>query len=110
MPIIYENSIPMGAILMSLPRTNSLVDSASFEKNIVCENHALKPKFAITAEKKIERLWLDSNRLGWTYNDFVTHMLEVLIIVGQRGKVNVSDASVKSPPPPRQSSGASGES
>src|SRR5712671_6909526 len=100
MPIIYENSITMGDILMSLPRTNgqiqaALVDPASFEENIICEEHAIKPKFAITAEKKIERLWLDSKRLGWNYNDFVTHMLEVLIIVGQRSKVNVSDASVK---------------
>ena len=100
MPIIYENSIPMGAILMSLPRTNhqiqaALVDSASFEENIICEKHALKPKFAITAEKKIERLWLDSNRLGWTYNDFVTHMLEVLIIVGQRDKINLSGKRAK---------------
>ena len=78
---------------MSLPRTKSqyqaaLVDSASFEENIVCEKHALKPKFTITAEKKIERLWLVSKRLGWSYNDFATHMLEVLIILRQRDKIN----------------------
>jgi hypothetical protein len=100
--LIYENSITMGAILMSLPRTNyqiqaALVDSASFEENIVCEKHALKPKFAITAEKKIERLWLDSNRLGWTYSDFVTHILEVLIVVKQRDKIKVSGEGVKAP-------------
>ena len=84
---------------MSLPRTNgqiqaALVDPASFEENII-EEHAIKPKFAITAEKKIERLWLDSNRLGWTYNDFVTHMLEVLVVVKQRDKINLSGQRVK---------------
>jgi hypothetical protein len=102
MPIIYENSITMGAILMSLPRTNgqiqaALVDPGSFEENIICEEHAIKPKFSITAEKKIERLWLDSKRLGWNYNDFVTHMLEVLIVVKQRDKINLSGKRVKAP-------------
>ncbi len=81
--------------MMSLPRTNgqiqaALVDSASFEENIICEKHAIKPKFAITAEKKIERLWRNSKQLGWSYSDFVTHMLEVLIVVKQRDKINLS--------------------
>ena len=78
---------------MSLPRTKSqyqaaLVGSALFEENILCGKNALKPKFTITAEKKIERLWLVSKRLGWSYSDFATHMLEVLIILKQRDKIN----------------------
>ena len=85
-----------------MPRTNgqiqaALVDPASFEENIICEKHAIKPKFAITAEKKIERLWLNSKRLGWSYSDFVTHMLEVLIVVKQRDKINLSAEGVKAP-------------
>jgi hypothetical protein len=51
------------------------------------EKNAPKPKFNASFEKKIEQLWFESDRLGWSYNDFVIHMLEVLVILRHRQSV-----------------------
>jgi hypothetical protein len=46
-----------------------------------------RPKFGSSLEKKIERTWSESRKLGWDYNHFVTAMIEVLIILQQREKL-----------------------
>ena len=43
-------------------------------------------------EKKIERILFDSKKLGWSYNDFVGYLLEVLIVLQERNKVDLQRA------------------
>jgi hypothetical protein len=45
--------------------------------------HGSKLKTSI--EKKIENIWLESEQLGWTYSDFVSHLIEILIVLNYRG-------------------------
>jgi len=42
-------------------------------------------KLRTSIEKKIENIWLESEELGWSYNDFVSHLIEVLIVLNYRG-------------------------
>ena len=44
-------------------------------------------KFNFSMEKKLERIQLDSKRLGWSYNDFVVHVLEILTVLHHRNEV-----------------------
>ena len=44
-------------------------------------------KFNSPMEKKLERIQLDSKRLGWSYNDFVVHVLEILTVLHHRNEV-----------------------
>ncbi len=37
-------------------------------------------------ERKIERIYLDSQELGWSYNGFVTSVLEVLTVLHHRNQ------------------------
>ncbi len=41
-------------------------------------------KLKISIEKKIENVWLEWRELGWTYNEFVAHLLEVLVVLNHR--------------------------
>lgn len=41
-------------------------------------------KLKMSIEKKIENIWLESEQLGWNYNDFVSHLLEILIVLNYR--------------------------
>lgn len=44
----------------------------------------LRPKFTTSMEKKIEHLWLDSERRGWQFNEFAVVVLEVLTVLHHR--------------------------
>jgi hypothetical protein len=53
-------------------------------------------KLKISIEKKIENIWLESKELGWSYNDFVSHLLEVLVVLNHRSflpKLNSNEKS-----------------
>jgi hypothetical protein len=50
-------------------------------------------KLRMSIEKKIENIWLDSQELGWSYNDFVTHLLEILIILNYRTCLPKADSN-----------------
>jgi hypothetical protein len=53
-------------------------------------------KLRTTIEKRVENIWLESEELGWSYNDFVTHLLEVLIVLNYRGtKLSAKSAGTK---------------
>jgi hypothetical protein len=52
-------------------------------------------KFNTSMEKNIERIWFDSKKLGWNYNDFVVHVLEVLVVLQQRNMVKLTTASTQ---------------
>jgi hypothetical protein len=61
--------------------------SANFELS------SSRSKFNASFEKKIENLWFQSRRLGWSYNDFVLHLLEVLVILQHRDSLKRPAAS-----------------
>jgi len=53
-------------------------------------------KLRMSIEKQIENIWLESEELGWDFNDFVTHLMEVLIVLNYRGmKVSTKGADLK---------------
>ena len=47
----------------------------------------IRTKFNISMEKKIERLWQESERHGWDFSKFVTVVLEVLTVMHHRKKL-----------------------
>jgi hypothetical protein len=51
------------------------------------ETKSPKSKYNVSFERKIERLWFQSNPLGWGYSDFVVHLLEVLVVLRHRDGV-----------------------
>jgi hypothetical protein len=53
----------------------------------VAEAPLVRTKFNISMEKKIEKLWLDSDRQGWSYSRFVSTVMEVLTVLHHRNKL-----------------------
>ena len=51
------------------------------------EQPPVRTKFNISMEKKIERLWQESDRLGWSYSQFVSTVMEVLTVMHHRNKL-----------------------
>jgi hypothetical protein len=56
-------------------------------EEIVAEPPLVRTKFNISMEKKIERLWLESDQQGWNYNRFVATVMEVLTVLHHRNKL-----------------------
>ncbi len=57
-------------------------------------NATVSAKHRTALEKRIERTWTASRKLGWSYSGFVTEMLGVLVILRQRERLegeNVHD-------------------
>ncbi len=57
-------------------------------------------KLKMSIEKKIENIWLESQQLGWDYNDFVSHLIEVVIVLNYRSfhaKLNANQKSEATP-------------
>jgi hypothetical protein len=46
-----------------------------------------RPKFAISVERKLEHLWLESESRGWSFSDFTVVVMEVLTVLHHRNKV-----------------------
>ena len=57
-----------------------------------------RPKLNASMENNIERILLESKKLGWNYNEFVGSLLEVLIILQQRNKVDLQRTPDRTPP------------
>jgi hypothetical protein len=51
------------------------------------EQPPVRTKFNISMEKKIERLWQESDRQGWSYSQFVTVVMEVLTVLHHRKRL-----------------------
>jgi hypothetical protein len=72
---------------------NSEINSKSAQLHLHQEKTVNRTKFNASVERKIERLWLQSKPLGWNYNDFVVHVLGVLVVLNHRNKVTPAIAS-----------------
>ena len=71
---------------------NSEINSKEAQLHFSQEKTGNRSKFTTSMEKKIERVWSQSKPLGWSYNDFVVHLLEVLVILQHRQKVKLMTA------------------
>jgi hypothetical protein len=54
---------------------------------------APRPGFNDSFEKEIECLWFESRRLGWSYNEFAIHLLELLAVLSLRDKLKLPPSS-----------------
>ncbi len=57
-----------------------------------------RPKFAISMEKKIEHLWLESEARGWRFSEFATAVMEALTVLHHRNKVRSRNARREAAP------------
>jgi hypothetical protein len=57
-----------------------------------------RPKLNASMERNIERILCESEKLGWNHNEFVGSVLEVLIILQQRNKVDLQRTPDLTPP------------
>ncbi len=51
------------------------------------EQPPVRTKFNISMEKKIERLWQESDQQGWSYCQFVAVVMEVLTVLHHRNRL-----------------------
>jgi hypothetical protein len=56
-------------------------------EDVLLEQPQLYTKLNFSMEKKIERLWRESEKNGWKFSQFVTAALEVLTILHHRNKL-----------------------
>jgi len=59
------------------------------------EDCIAKPKFNVSIEKKIERVWGDARTQGWSFNDFAVQLIEVLAILRHRDQLKSRSAPSK---------------
>lgn len=50
-----------------------------------------RSKIKMSIEKKIEHIWLESKEQGWSYNEFVAYLLEVLVVLNHRSLIPAID-------------------
>jgi hypothetical protein len=67
-------------------------------EEIAAEPPTVRTKFNISMEKRIEKLWLDSDKQGWSYNQFVSSVMEVLTVLHHRNKQVRKSPARKSAP------------
>jgi hypothetical protein len=51
-----------------------------------------RSKLNTSTERKIETLRFRSKQLGWSYSDFVVHLMEILAALDERNKVKLLSA------------------
>jgi hypothetical protein len=73
-------------------KNTSEINSKAVQLHLSQEKTGNRSKFNTSMEKKIERLSFQSKPLGWSYSDFVVHLLEVLVVLRQRDKVKLMTA------------------
>jgi len=64
-------------------------------EDVLPEQPQTYTKLNISIEKKIERLWHESEKHGWKFSQFVTAALEDLTILHHRNKLRINGHSPK---------------
>ena len=67
------------------------------------EQLPVRTKFNISMEKKIERLWHESDQQGWSYCQFVSVVMEVLTVLHHRNRLVRGQPANKKLPHKRRS-------
>jgi hypothetical protein len=92
---------PMGTLAAKPTLVGGNVSSD--ETSDMAQNPPRDSKLRLSIEKKIENIWLESQELGSSYNDFVGHMLEVLVVLNCRAffpKVTPQSQALNNATPP----------
>jgi hypothetical protein len=66
------------------------VDLKNVRLSVIQGGAAARPEFNTSFEKEIEHLLFESRRLGWSYNEFVTHLMEILTVLQLRDKIKLA--------------------
>ncbi len=77
----------LGGSIQELPSAKPAIAEANTPEALeefVTQGAPRGSKLKMSIEKKIENIWLESKELGWSYNDFVAHLLEVLVVLNHR--------------------------
>jgi hypothetical protein len=64
-------------------------------EDILPDHPRTNTKLNISMERKIERLWHESEKQGWQFSQFVTTALEVLTILHHRNKLRPNGQAPK---------------
>jgi hypothetical protein len=59
--------------------------------DVLPEQYQTYTKLNFSIEKKMERLWQESEKQGWKFNQFVTVALEVLTILHHRHRLRLTE-------------------
>ncbi len=68
-------------------QTTQEVERTYNMEDIRTEEPIVRTKFNISMEKKIEKLWHESEQQGWNYSQFVAVVMEVLTVLHHRKKL-----------------------
>src|SRR5258706_3541094 len=63
--------------------------SNPFQRDLAPQKTEGHPKLKASVEKKIERILFDSKKLGWSHDDFVSYLFEVLIVLQKRNNLDL---------------------
>jgi hypothetical protein len=61
---------------------------------LVGQEPAQDHKKKLLLERRVEQLFLGSERLGWNYSEFAARLAEVLIVLHHRNKAKLAKQSV----------------
>ena len=64
-------------------------------EEVIPERDQIYTKLNLSMEKKIERLWQESEKQGWKFSQFVTAAIEVLTILHHRNKLRLAGQTPK---------------
>jgi len=62
--------------------------------SLFCQEPEQDSKYKLLLERRLERLFLSSERLGWNYTEFAARLTEVLIVLHHRNKAKLARKSV----------------
>ena len=72
-------------MLSPTPATGAVGDRCDEATELPAQGLRHGSKLKMSIEKKIENIWLEFEQLGWTYSDFVSYLIEILIVLNYRG-------------------------
>jgi hypothetical protein len=72
-------------------RAERRIDPILICNDVLQEQYQAYTKLNFSIEKKIERLWQDSEKQGWKFNQFVSVTLEVLTILHHRNRLRLAE-------------------
>ena len=78
-----------------ITKENPMQTDPKFNCLLLCEDIFLirsrsGAKFNFSIERKLERLWEESEKSGWKFSQFVTAAIEVLTVLDHRNKFKAS--------------------
>jgi hypothetical protein len=71
-------------------RVRNYSDANNNEINSNSGKLSNRQNFHSSTERKIERLRFQSKQLGWSYSDFVVHLMGVLVVIRHRNRAKLA--------------------